>query len=116
MPSPSKPSTDPSALLEGPIALLRVPLYLLLFLVIRGLPVFLYRGDLQRNDLLPFALYSSTALPLVVAITEVGLAIGRMRTDSAAALMGAPVLSVLIFPLVALVLRRRAPSAVLTTK
>ena len=107
---------DLSALLEGPIALLRVPLYLLLFLVIRGLPVFLYRGDLQRNDLLPFAFYSSTALPLVVAITEVGLATGRMRTDSAAALVGAAVLSVLIFPLVALVLRRRAPSAVLTIK
>jgi Kef-type K+ transport system membrane component KefB len=107
---------DLSALLEGPVALLRVPLYLLLFLVIRGLPVFLYRGDLQRNDLLPFAFYSSTALPLVVAITEVGLATGRMRTDSAAALVGAAVLSVLIFPLLALVLRRRAPSAVLTTK
>jgi Kef-type K+ transport system membrane component KefB len=107
---------DLSALLEGPISLLRVPLYVLLFLVIRGLPVFLYRGDLQRNDLLPFAFYSSTALPLVVAITEVGLATGRMRTDSAAALVGAAGLSVLIFPLVALVLRRRAPSAVLTAK
>jgi Kef-type K+ transport system membrane component KefB len=107
---------DLSALIEGPTALLRVPLYLLLFLVIRGLPVFLYRGDLPRNDLLPFALYSGTALPLVVAITEVGLVTGRMRTDSAAALVGAAVLSVLIFPLLALVLRRRAPSALLTTK
>lgn len=63
-----------------------------------------------------FALYSGTALPLVVAITKVGLATGRMRTDSAAALVGAAVLSVLIFPLVALALRRRMPSAVLTTK
>ena len=63
-----------------------------------------------------FALYSGTALPLVVAVTEVGLATGRMRADSAVALVGAAVLSVLIFPLVALVLRRRAPSALLTTK
>jgi hypothetical protein len=43
---------DLSALIEGPIALLRVPLYLL-FLAIRGLPVFLYRGDLQQSDLPP---------------------------------------------------------------
>jgi hypothetical protein len=64
----------------------------------------------------PFAEPKQAELPLVVAITEVGLATGRMRTDSAAALVGAAVLSVLIFPLVALVLRRRAPSAVLTTK
>jgi hypothetical protein len=49
-------------------------------------------------------------------VTEVGLATGRMRTDSAAALVSAAVLSVLIFPLVALVLRRRAPLAVLITE
>jgi hypothetical protein len=63
-----------------------------------------------------FALYAGTALPLVVAITEVGLATGRMQTDSAAALVGAAVFSVLIFPLVALALRRRRQPAVLTTK
>ena len=63
-----------------------------------------------------FALYSGTALPLVVAITEVGLATGRMRADSAVALVGAAVLSVLIFPLVALALRRRTQLAVLTAK
>ena len=107
---------DLSALIEGPVALLRVPLYLLLFLAIRGLPVFLYWGDLPRNDRLPFALYAGTALPLVVAITEVGLATGRMQTDSAAALVGAAVFSVLIFPLVALAVRRRTQPVVLTTK
>ena len=99
--------------MAGPVALLRVPLYLALFLVIRGLPVFLYRRDLERRDLLPFALYSGTALPLVVAITELGLYTGRMRTDSAAALVGAAVLSVLIFPLVALMLRHREPAPLL---
>jgi hypothetical protein len=79
---------------------------------VRGLPVLLYRRDLERSDLLPLALYSSTALPLVVAITEVGISTGRMRTDSAAALVGAAMLSVLIFPLLALALRRRtSPSA-----
>ena len=54
--------------------------------------------------------YSGTALPLVVAVTEVGIATGRMRTDSGAALVGAAMLSVLAFPLVALALRRRTLS------
>jgi Kef-type K+ transport system membrane component KefB len=61
---------DLSALIEGPIALLRVPLYLLLFLAIRGLPVFLYRGDLQQSDLLPVALYSSRRAPSAILTTK----------------------------------------------
>lgn len=55
-------------------------------------------------------IHASSQLP------EVGLATGRMRSDSAADLVGAAVFSVLIFPLVALALRRRTQSAVLTTK
>ena len=57
---------------------------------------------------MPLALYSATALPLVVAISELGVSTGRMRRDNAAALVGAAMLSVLIFPLVALALRARA--------
>ena len=67
-----------------------------------------YTRALGREDLLPLALYSATALPLVVAITELGVSTGRMRKDNAAALIGAALLSVLIFPLVALALRGRA--------
>ena len=99
---------DLGALLTGADALLRVPVFLLLFLVIRGAPAWLYRRDLDRADLAPLALYSSTALPLVVAISELGLATGLMRPENAAALVGAAVLSVLIYPLPALALRRRA--------
>lgn len=98
---------DLSALFDGWSALLRVPVFLALFLLVRGAPTLLYRGDLHRADLVPFALYSATALPLLVAITELGLKTGRMRTDNAAALVGAGMLSVLIFPLLALLLRAR---------
>jgi Kef-type K+ transport system membrane component KefB len=97
---------DVGALLDGPAALLRLPVFLALLLVVRGAPALLYRRDLDREDLVPFALYSSTALPLVVAISELGLATGRMRSDNAAALVGAAMLSVLIFPLLALAARR----------
>jgi len=44
------------------------------------------------------ALMSSTQLPLVLAITTLATAAGHMRASTAAALVGAAVLSTLIFP------------------
>jgi len=97
------------SLLESTDALLRVPFFLALFLLIRGAPSLLfYRKDLANNERLPFILYISTALPLVVAITDIGVATGRMRSENAAALVGAGMVSVLLFPLLALALRKRA--------
>ena len=96
---------DASLLFESWNAALKLPLFLALFLVVRGAPALLYRRDLPREDLLPLALYSSTALPLVVAITELGVATGRMLPENSAALVGAAMLSVLVFPLVALAFR-----------
>jgi len=43
----------------------------------------------------------------VVAISELGIATGRMLRENAAAIVGAAMLSVLIFPLLALLLRGR---------
>ena len=100
------------SLLESSGALLRVPFFLALFLLIRGSPSLLfYRKDLTKNERLPFILYISTALPLVVAITDIGVATGRMRSANAAAPVGAGMVSVLLFPLLALVLRKRAGAA-----
>jgi hypothetical protein len=62
---------------------------------------------LPRQDFAPLALYSSTTLPLVVAITEIGVQMGRMRPHKATALVGAGILSVLLFPLPAMTLRQR---------
>ena len=69
----------------------------------------LYRRDLSRAQMLPMVLLSATALPLVVAITEIGLETGRMRPQNAAALVGAAMLSVLIFPFLAFMWRRHHP-------
>jgi Kef-type K+ transport system membrane component KefB len=100
---------DLSALTSDPSTFLRLPLFLGLFFVVRGLPVLLlYRRDVPRSQLLPMALLASTALPLVVAITEIGLQTGKMRPANAAALVGAGMLSVLLFPTTAFALRRRA--------
>jgi Kef-type K+ transport system membrane component KefB len=98
---------DLDALTSSPTALLRLPLFLLLFLVVRGLPVFLYRHDLPRPQLMPMALLSATALPLVVVITNIGVETSRMTPANAAALVGAAMGSVLLYPQVAAALLRR---------
>jgi Kef-type K+ transport system membrane component KefB len=98
---------DLTALLASTNSLLRLPVFLALFLVVRGLPVLLYRNDIARWDLAPLALFSATGLPLIVAISEIGVATGRMRTDNAAALVGAAMISVFLFPFCALLLRSR---------
>lgn len=103
---------DLEALFDSPTNLLRLPLFLALFLIVRGAPVFLlYRTAIPNVDRLPLTLYSATALPLVVAITTIGLETGHMRPENAAALVGAAMVSVLVFPLLALTLRRRQQAA-----
>jgi Kef-type K+ transport system membrane component KefB len=73
---------DLGELLHSTKSMLLVPLFLILFLAARGAPVFLYGNDMPKQERLPFALYSSTALPLVVAITSIGLKTGHMDPTS----------------------------------
>jgi Kef-type K+ transport system membrane component KefB len=97
---------DLAAVLESTRSILLVPAFLGLFLLVRGAPVLLYRKDIAREERLPFALFAAVAsLSLVVVITEIGLRARSMSADIAAALVGAAVLSVLLFPTLAKVLR-----------
>jgi Kef-type K+ transport system membrane component KefB len=91
-------------LLKDPRMLLLVPVFLLLFFIVRGTPVVLYRNDIAKYERLPFALCSATALPMVVAITDIGVRTGRLLPGIAAALVGAGLLSVLLFPAIAIAL------------
>jgi Kef-type K+ transport system membrane component KefB len=97
---------DLHALFATPTGLLRVPLFLVLFLVVRGTPALLYRGDLPRRQLIPLALLSATGLPLIVVITTIGVQEGRIRPVNAAALVAAGMLSVLLYPMIARILLR----------
>jgi Kef-type K+ transport system membrane component KefB len=99
---------DVDGLLESPQALAELPLFLALFLVVRGLPALLNRREVPPGTLAPLALMSASALPLVVAITEVGVRTGKLDSSTAASMVGAAMLSVLIFPALALTLLRRA--------
>jgi Kef-type K+ transport system membrane component KefB len=98
---------DLDALLDSGSRMLEVPLFLALFLIVRGTPaLLLYRGVLAARDRLALATFSATALPLVVAITTLATEGGHMRSSTAAALVGAAILSTLIYPFVGLALRR----------
>jgi Kef-type K+ transport system membrane component KefB len=101
---------DLHILLTRPTALLRLALFLALMLVVRGLPALLfYRRDLEPSERIPLALLSATGLPLIVVITTIGTTEGRMLPENAAALVGAGLLSVLLFPAISLRMISRRP-------
>lgn len=94
------------ALLEDPAELVKVPIFLLAFLVVRGVPaMLLYRKVLDLRDRTALAFFSATELPLVVAITTIAIDNGEMRATTAASLIAAAILSTAIFPLVGLRMR-----------
>ena len=94
---------DLDALLDHPSTLLRVPLYLALLLVVRGLPALVfYRSSLDVKQRYAAGLLQAASLPFIVAATQIGLAIGAVTAANAAALVAAGLLSVLIYPTVAL--------------
>jgi Kef-type K+ transport system membrane component KefB len=85
---------------------LEVPMFLALFLVVRGVPaLLLYRREMDLRDRYALALFSATQLPLVVAITTIAVEQDHMRSSTAASLVGAAILSTMLFPLAALKLR-----------
>jgi Kef-type K+ transport system membrane component KefB len=93
--------------LGDPSTLVLVPTFAALFLIVRGLPaLLLYRRHLEPAEIRPLALFSAAGLPLIIAITEIGRRTGAMPDAEAAALVGAGMLSVLVYPILALALRR----------
>jgi Kef-type K+ transport system membrane component KefB len=102
---------DLTGLLHSPSALVRVPVFLLALLVARGVPALLgLRADGPRATL-ALGLLQATSLPFIVTITQIGVALDKITPVTAAALVCAGLLSVLIFPLLALAnLRRMGPA------
>jgi len=101
---------DVDALFASVSGVLKLFLFFVLFLVVRGTPaLLLYRRVLPlREDRMALALFTATQLPLIVAITTVAVDAGKMRTSTAAALVGAGALSTLAGPLHGMRMRRIA--------
>jgi Kef-type K+ transport system membrane component KefB len=96
---------DVSALWSAPLAPIQVALLSGLLVLVRGVPVLLYKKELAPEEKLPFALYSATGLPLIVIISEIGVSSGLMPPDRAAILVSAGMISVLLFPILAVKMR-----------
>jgi Kef-type K+ transport system membrane component KefB len=102
---------DVDALFASVSGVLKLVLFFVLFLVVRGTPaLLLYRDILDRRSRLALAFFCSTQLPLVLAITTLAQDHGDMRASTAASLVGAAVLSTLVYPIVGVRLRRDRPA------
>jgi Kef-type K+ transport system membrane component KefB len=96
---------DVDSIVQAP---LRLFVFFVLLLVIRGLPALLvYRRALSMTQRLQMMFITATALPLLVALAEIGLRNGTMLPENAAALVGAGVLSVIVYPAVAVAIGAR---------
>ena len=95
---------DLQALLDSPSAIARVPLFLVALLVVRAVPAALYAPTVGRRQAVAAGLLQATSLPFLVTATAIGVTLGEMRPVTAAALVSAGLLSVVIFPLVAVTL------------
>jgi Kef-type K+ transport system membrane component KefB len=102
-------SLDVVSIVHNPLRLL---VFLALLLVVRGLPaLFVYRRVLSFRKRAEMAFVTATTMPLLIALAEIGLSDGVMLPSNAAALVGAGVASVLIYPLVAVSLDRAGRGA-----
>ncbi len=76
-------------------------------LIVRGVPALLYRPLVGARRSLIAGLLQATSLSFIVAASQIGLALGLITKATGAALIAAGLLSVLIFPILALTLLRR---------
>ena len=98
---------DLAGLLHSPSALVRVPVFLLALLLVRGLPALIGLRANGTRPTLALGLLQATSLPFIVTVTQIGVTLGKITPVTAAALVCAGLLSVLIFPLLALTLLRQ---------
>ena len=99
-------SIDIAAVLSAPGALVA---FLVLLLLVRGVPVFvatrLDRVDnFSTREQMRVALYATTGLPLIVAVTGVAVEAGEMSSANASILVAAGAITVLALPMLATVL------------
>ena len=89
-------------------------MFLALLFVIRGSAALLWRRALGPRRTLSLAFFVATGLPLIVAIVDIGTDRGAIDADVGASLIGAGMISVLVYPFVATRLSGADPSAART--
>jgi Kef-type K+ transport system membrane component KefB len=104
---------DVQSIIADPLRLL---VFLVLLLVVRGLPsLVVYARVLPAVERAEMTFVTATTMPLLIALAQIGLRDGVMLPSNAAAIVGAGALSVLIFPAIAVALhkhgRRSGPAS-----
>lgn len=93
---------DLGALFDSLDSALLLPATVIALLCVRGLPALLYRRELGRREALAAGLLQATSLSFVVAATQIGVELGKIGEATAAGLVAGGVVSVLLFPALAL--------------
>jgi Kef-type K+ transport system membrane component KefB len=104
---------DVASLFHSGSAMARVPLFLAALLAVRGLPALLYRPLAERgSQLAAGGLLQATSLSIPVVAGQIGVDLGLIRPINYVALVTAGLISVIVFPLVALTILRVRSSSV----
>ncbi len=93
---------DTSALFASTRAIVLVPVFLVTLLVVRGVPAALYVRAVGRTRARAAGFMQATSLTFIVVATVIGVETGHQRPSTAAALVVAGLLSVIIYPPTAL--------------
>jgi len=101
---------DVAGLVEHPAALATVPAFLAALLLVRGVPALVFRHTVAPRELLIVGLLQATSLPFLLAAVEIGRRMGLLDPAVGAGLVAAGLVSVLVFPAVALTLLPRPVS------
>jgi Kef-type K+ transport system membrane component KefB len=102
---------DLDALVADSSNLAMLPVFLAALLAVRGIPALVYRRAVGARRAAVAGILQSTSLPFIVAATAIGMDLGLLDAAEGAALVGAGLLSVLLFPVIGLALLRGATPA-----
>ena len=98
---------DLSALFARASTIALLPIFLVALLIVHGVPAMLYRPRVGNRHFFVAGLLQSVSLPFIVAASQIGRELGLLSRATAAALITAGLLSVILFPIMALTLLRR---------
>jgi Kef-type K+ transport system membrane component KefB len=101
---------DITSLFHSTRAIILVPVFLVALLVVRGLPALLYVRVVGRTRAIAAGFMQGTSLIFIVVATVIGVQTHHQRSSTAAALVVAGLLSVVIYPPVALRMLKSAAS------
>ena len=102
---------DAGALFAHASTVARVPLFLGILLLVRGAPALLYRRLATGREVVAGALLQAASVGFLVVASQIGLEMRLITAANAAAVVAAGLLSVLLFPIGALAILGRTPSA-----